>query len=206
MQSPAFYAILLIQGSPQASGLRKERRALALDLFFSEYVSPLGDILLASDGTALTGLWFAGAKYAPSPRLWERSDQLPIFRQSGRWLDQYFAGAAPDVLPQIRLSGTPFRMAVWSLLLEIPYGCVTTYGAIARQLAKKRSAPAPSAQAVGGAVGHNPLSILVPCHRVVGSDGSLTGYAGGLERKAALLRLEGLLLSGGNVQLPPAGF
>ena len=151
---------------------------------------------------------------------WEPSSWLPTGRRSqgsgfpgqntphpqafGNGLTSFPSSANPGVG---RLSGTPFRMAVWSLLLEIPYGCVTTYGAIARQLAKKRGAPAPSAQAVGGAVGHNPLSILVPCHRVVGSDGSLTGYAGGLERKAALLRLEGLPLSDGGCQLPlSAGF
>lgn len=149
--------------------------------------SPLGDILLSSDGTALTGLWFVGQKYIPelSPVL---CADLPVFRETRRWLDLYFQGAEPDFMPPLSLSGSPFRQAVWAQLRQIPYGTVTTYGRLAEAL--RQNGIAASAQAVGGAVGHNPVSILVPCHRVIGANGSLTGYAGGLEKKQFLLTLE----------------
>ena len=152
--------------------------------FTSHYTSPLGGITLASDGQALTGLWFDGQKYF--------ADTLPSkhFEQTWRWLNRYFAGKMPDFTPTLRLLGSPFRLAVWEILCQIPYGSMTTYGEIAARLAKQRGVPRMSAQAVGGAVGHNPVSLIVPCHRVVGSGGSLTGYAGGVEKKAALLRLE----------------
>ena len=155
------------------------------------YQSPLGGITMACDEEGLTGLWFDGQKYfgAGLPDQTACGD-TPVFAETRRWLLRYFAGEAPGALPPLRLTGSPFRQAVWALLLCIPYGRVTTYGEIAAALARQRDVAHLSAQAVGGAVGHNPVSILVPCHRVVGSGGSLTGYAGGLDKKAALLALE----------------
>ena len=156
--------------------------------------SPLGGITLASDGEALTGLWFQGQKYDRSTLADEHEPRdLPVFRETARWLDLYFAGETPDFTPPLKLRGSPFRQAVWEILLTIPRGSVTTYGEIAAHIAAQRGLEHMSAQAVGGAVGHNPVSIIVPCHRVVGADGSLTGYAGGIERKAWLLALEGWL-------------
>ena len=167
--------------------------------YIYRYDSPLGPIYMASDGEALIGLWLEGQKFflqTLGPDV--REEELPIFRQTAAWLDAYFAGKRPQSgngtvsnalpeLPRLAPRGSEFRQRVWRLLLEIPYGEVTTYGALAKKLGSSMSA-----QAVGGAVGHNPISILIPCHRVVGSDGSLTGYAGGVEKKAALLRLEGV--------------
>lgn len=158
------------------------------------YSSPLGKMTMASDGKALTGLWFDGQKYFGAG-FWEdkrnyEQKELPVFEETIRWLDLYFRGKEPDFLPELSLRGTEFRKEIWKLLLEIPYGKTTTYGELAEKIAKKKGLLAMSAQAVGGAVGHNPVSILVPCHRVVGSDGSLTGYAGGMEKKLALLTLE----------------
>lgn len=162
--------------------------------YTQEYGSPLGPVTLASDGEALTGLWFAGQKYDRSTLSDENEQRdLPVFRETARWLDRYFAGDAPDSTPPLKLRGSPFRQAVWEILLTIPRGSVTTYGEIAAHIAAQRGLEHMSAQAVGGAVGHNPVSIIVPCHRVVGADGSLTGYAGGIERKAWLLALEGWL-------------
>ncbi|HIT31546.1 MAG TPA: methylated-DNA--[protein]-cysteine S-methyltransferase [Candidatus Enterenecus stercoripullorum] len=161
--------------------------------YISHDSSLLGEILLSSDGSALTGLWFPGQRYAQ--RLLHPSaveDDLPIFAQVKAWLTVYFQGKDPGPIPRLRPEGTPFQRDVWQLLLRIPYGRTTTYKALAAQLAGQRGLRSMSAQAVGGAVGHNPISILVPCHRVIGSDGSLTGYAGGLERKRALLELEGI--------------
>ncbi len=155
------------------------------------YASPLGGIRLSSDGEALTGLCFGeGGIFAGGPGEGREEKALPVFGQAGRWLDIYFDGREPDFPPPLRLSGTPFRLAVWELLRQIPYGHTTTYGELAAGLARQRGLARMSAQAVGGAVGHNPLAILIPCHRVVGADGSLTGYAGGLRVKEALLRLE----------------
>ena len=146
--------------------------------------SPLGGIRLASDGEALTGLWFDGQKFFPAD-LPEpgRADALPVFIETRRWLDLYFSGARPDFAPALRPAGTPFQHSVWALLLEIPYGRTVSYGALASRLGS-------SPRAVGGAVGRNPISLLIPCHRVLGADGSLTGYAGGTDRKRRLLRLE----------------
>lgn len=155
-------------------------------LFLTHYASPLGPILLAADETGLTGLWFEGQKYFPSFLGVEYQEkETPILTETVRWLDVYFSGKDPDILPPLHPQGSPFRQTVWDILLTIPRGQTMTYGEIARRLGVH------SAQAVGGAVGHNPISILIPCHRVVGSDGSLTGYAGGVERKARLLQLEG---------------
>lgn len=149
--------------------------------------SPLGNILLSADEIGLTGLWFEGEKYYADALPREHIErETPILMDTKRWLDVYFTGREPDFTPPLHPAGSPFRQAVWQLLLEIPYGQTTTYGALAKRLNAGRM----SAQAVGGAVGHNPISIIVPCHRVVGANGSLTGYAGGLERKIRLLEIE----------------
>ena len=157
------------------------------------YDSPLGGICLAADALGLTGLWFDGEKYfgssLPANPVWQETE---ILTESKRWLDVYFSGREPDFLPPLHPIGSPFRRAVWDLLLQIPYGQTTTYGALARQLAAQQGRAAMSAQAVGGAVGHNEISILIPCHRVVGTNGSLTGYAGGVDKKEQLLTLEGV--------------
>ena len=155
------------------------------------YESPIGRMLLAADDAGLTGLWFEGQKYFA--RCLDRETEekeLPVFAEAKRWLDIYFSGKEPDFTPPLHFIGTDFQKEVWDILCAIPYGQTITYGAIADQIAKKRGLSRMSAQAVGGAVGHNNLSIIVPCHRVVGSDGSLTGYAGGIERKTFLLNLE----------------
>ena len=162
----------------------------------TRYASPLGTIFLAADNGALAGLWLEGQKYfaATLDEAAVERDDLPVFRQAAAWLDAYFAKAPLPALPPLAPQGSPFRQAVWRLLLEIPYGTVTTYGALARTLRGQGISAA--AQAVGGAVGHNPISILIPCHRVVGSDGSLTGYAGGVVNKQFLLELEGVDMTG----------
>ena len=155
------------------------------------YISPLGVITLASDGEALTGLWFGGQKHYPNKLVEERTKaEMPIFTQTCTWLDIYFSGKVPDYTPPISIHTTPFRKAVYDILLTIPYGQTMTYGGIARILAERQGVERMSAQAVGGAVGHNPIGIIIPCHRVVGTDGRLTGYAGGLDKKIALLKLE----------------
>lgn len=155
------------------------------------YQSPLGGITMASDGNALTGLWFDRQKYFGASLLAEAEEtDLPVFEQTKHWLGLYFQGAIPDFTPPLALHTTPFRLAVWEILRNIPYGQVTTYGAIAAAVAKQQGLERMSAQAVGGAVGHNPISIIVPCHRVVGSNGSLTGYAGGIDKKIQLLTIE----------------
>ncbi|MBO4793356.1 MAG: methylated-DNA--[protein]-cysteine S-methyltransferase [Deltaproteobacteria bacterium] len=155
------------------------------------YSSPLGGITLASDGEALVGLWFDGQKYFADALDPEHEETfLPVFAQADRWLDTYFSGREPDFTPPLSMRATSFRKAVWNILLSIPYGQTMSYGAIAERLAGERGVARISAQAVGGAVGHNAISLIIPCHRVVGADGSLTGYAGGIERKARLLAME----------------
>ncbi len=155
------------------------------------YKSKLGDILLAADKIGLTGLWFTGQKYYANTLLDEHiSQETQILAEAKKWLDIYFSGKEPTFTPPLHPAGSDFRQAVWQILLKIPYGQTITYGEIARQLAVKQGTSYMSAQAVGGAVGHNEVSIIIPCHRVVGSNGSLTGYAGGIEKKVALLKLE----------------
>lgn len=155
--------------------------------------SPLGNILLSADEIGLTGLWFEGEKYYADALPREHIErETPILKDTKRWLDVYFTGREPDFTPPLHPAGSPFRQTVWQLLLEIPYGQTATYGALAKRLGGGRM----SAQAVGGAVGHNPISIIVPCHRVIGANGSLTGYAGGLERKIRLLEIEQTDLTG----------
>ena len=159
--------------------------------YTSVYSSELGDILLAADEIGLTGLWFFGQSYFADTLPTEQiAQETPILTQAREWLDEYFSGKEPDFTPTLHPIGSPFRQAVWKLLLQIPYGQTTTYGEIARQLEKLQNRPHMSAQAVGGAVGHNGISIIIPCHRVVGTKGSLTGYAGGLDKKMALLELD----------------
>lgn len=160
------------------------------------FPSPLGELLLASDGEALTGLWFAGQRFFAAGLSPVRETRaLPVFDEAAAWLDAYFSGREPGPTPALRPRGTDFQRAVWETLTAIPYGETRTYGQLARELAAARGLPSMSAQAVGGAVGRNPIAILIPCHRVVGADGALTGYAAGLERKRALLALEAGILS-----------
>lgn len=174
------------------------------------YESPLGGITMASDGEALTGLWFDGQKYfADTLASYHEEKNLPVFAQTKKWLDLYFRGKNPDFTPPLRLKGSEFRRKVWDILLAIPYGETMTYGEIARKLVEETVGDISAvgdgatttrkevgakqhvcAQAVGGAVGHNPISLIVPCHRVVGADGSMTGYAGGIDKKVKLLELE----------------
>lgn len=159
--------------------------------YISHYQSPLGKILLAADEEGLTGLWFEGQKYFALYLDKEHMEkELPVFENAKKWLDIYFSGREPDFTPPLHFTGTDFQSQVWEILCTIPYGQTMTYGAIAKELAAKKGLSRMSAQAVGGAVGHNEISIIVPCHRVVGSKGSLTGYAGGIEKKVKLLRLE----------------
>jgi methylated-DNA--[protein]-cysteine S-methyltransferase len=160
-------------------------------LYTAHYDSPLGGMTLVSDGTALVGLYFDGQKYAAEGLdATHTQKNLPIFKEVRRWLDVYFSGRKPDFTPPIAPAGTAFQQSVWEILRTIPYGETTTYGAIARRI-EQNTGCRMSAQAVGGAVGRNPISILIPCHRVVGTNGSLTGYAGGIDKKERLLQWEG---------------
>lgn len=200
--------------------------------YTSRYLSPLGYLIMASDGESLIGLWFEGQKHFPAMYSNGTSEDsvLPVFKQTRKWLDLYFSGECPDFIPLLATKGTPFQQKVWKLLLAIPYGKTVTYGEIVKRLVEtqlitslysaslmdtisqnalsqgallqgaslqgpllkglSRPIKSMSAQAVGGAVGRNPISLIIPCHRVIGANGSLTGYAGGLERKKYLLKLE----------------
>ena len=158
----------------------------------------MGPITLASNGVGLVGLWFIGQKYyggAISGNMTKKND-LPIFDNTKNWLDRYWNGKKPNI-SELSLDpiGGEFRQEVWRILCEIPYGEVTTYGEIAKKAAKKLQRETMSAQAVGGAVGHNPISVIIPCHRVIGTNGRLTGYAAGVEIKAKLLEFEGVKIS-----------
>ena len=160
-------------------------------VYTCKYKSPLGDILLAADEIGLTGLWFEGQKYFANTLPEEHiSQETPILTDAKKWLDVYFSGEEPKFTPPLHPEGSTFRQAVWQILLQIPYGQTITYGAIASKLTEKKNGLRMSAQAVGGAVGHNEISIIIPCHRVVGTNGSLTGYAGGIDKKISLLELE----------------
>lgn len=159
--------------------------------YIYHYNSPLGGITLASNGAELTGLWFDGQKYYAdtlAPQYEEKN--LPIFRLASKWLDIYFGGNEPDFTPPLLMQTTEFRKSVWEVMLTIPYGKTMTYGEIADKIAARKGLVKMSAQAVGGAVGHNSISLIIPCHRVVGTGGSLTGYAGGIDKKIRLLKLE----------------
>ena len=163
-------------------------------IYISHYHSPMGGITMAGNGEALTGLWFDGQKYFADTIDGDVEEQeLPVFAETDRWLTLYFQGQKPDFTPPIAFGAkvSEFRKEVWKILLSIPYGTTLTYGDIARQISVRQGIDRMSAQAVGGAVGHNPISLIVPCHRVVGTNGSLTGYAGGIDKKVKLLQLEG---------------
>ncbi len=168
------------------------------------YDSPLGGIVMTSDGDALTGLWFDGQKHSAVP-LTSGHDKkaLTVFDLADRWLDIYFDGKDPGFIPPLHTNASSFRTAVWEILLTIPYGQTMTYGQVAAIAAGRLGLSRMSAQAAGGAVGHNPIWLIIPCHRVVGSDGSLTGYAGGIWRKLRLLSLEGVDTS--KLRLPRQG-
>ena len=160
-------------------------------VYTCEYKSPLGDILLAADEIGLTGLWFEGQKYfantLPDKHLPQETE---ILIKAKKWLDVYFSGEEPKFTPPLHTIGSTFRQTVWQILLQIPYRQTISYGEIARKMAELKGTSRMSAQAVGGAVGHNEISIIIPCHRVVGTNGSLTGYAGGIDKKISLLELE----------------
>lgn len=172
--------------------------------YTTTYQSPIGEILLAGDDMGLTGLWFEGEKfYALSLDPEHEEKEIPVFKEVKQWLDIYFSGKEPDFMPPIHMIGSPFQLSVWEILRQIPYGKTMTYGEIAKIIAKKRGLAKMSAQAVGGAVGHNEISIIVPCHRVVGTNGSLTGYAGGIDKKVKMLELEGVNME--NLFIPTKG-
>lgn len=154
--------------------------------YSTDYSSPIGKMLIASDGEAICGVWFYGQKHFPATDFIV-NDDLAIFKKVANWLDDYFNGKNPKVNFRLKPQGSQFRRRVWKILSEIPYGETKTYGEIASMIS-----PEMSSQAVGGAVGHNPISIIVPCHRVLGKDGKLSGYAGGIDRKISLLKLEGI--------------
>ena len=160
-------------------------------VYTQKYASPIGGVLLAANEVGLTGLWFDGEKFfADNLPAEHEEEETPTLAASKRWLDICGMGKEPDFMPPLHPIGSAFRMKVWDVLLQIPYGQTVTYGWIARQLAEQEGRARMSAQAVGGAVGHNEISIIIPCHRVVGTSGSLTGYAGGMDRKIALLKTE----------------
>ena len=166
--------------------------------YSTTYSSPVGTITLACCDDNLVGLWTKGQKYHGDtiPEAMVENNDIPIFGTAKNWLNRYFEGKKPDIaeLPLAPIGGE-FRQSVWKILCEIPYGKVTTYGDIAKKMAVKMGRVSMSSQAVGGAVGHNPISIIIPCHRVVGSNGSLTGFAGGIQMKMKLLELEGVDMS-----------
>jgi methylated-DNA-[protein]-cysteine S-methyltransferase len=157
--------------------------------YTTKIATPLGAVTASSDGEALTGLWFTGPKYFPEKAgEWTDKPDHPVFRALSAWLSDYFGGKRPKNALRLDPQGTAFQRSVWKQLLTIPYGQVSSYGKIAEQMTGQGAAA--SARAVGGAIAHNPISLLIPCHRVIGADGSLSGYAGGIDKKQALLRLE----------------
>ena len=170
-------------------GLRKDGRNSMQ--YCGRYASPLGEILLAADELGMIGLWFEGQRYfGLGLQKDSETRETPVLETARRWLDVYFSGQEPSFSVPLHVQGTEFQQRVWRVLLTIPYGSTSTYGQIARQMAAENRGGRVSARAVGHAVGRNPVSLLVPCHRVIGADGSLTGYAGGVSRKASLLALE----------------
>lgn len=166
-------------------------------VYIAKYKAPIANITLAEENNALIGLWMEGQKYYPASLIEraERKETSPLLIKTKKWLDEYFAGGKPLIseLP-LAPAGSEFRQSVWKILCEIPYGEVITYGDIAKKAAAGSGLEKMSAQAVGGAVGHNPISIIIPCHRVIGADGSLTGYAGGMDKKRWLLEREGVVV------------
>ena len=166
--------------------------------YYSTYHSPIGELFLVSDGAVLTGLFFDAENELvqkdlnPTPDL---KEPLPVFETTNHWLDIYFRGEKPNFFPEVGFHDTPFREEVWELLKDIPYGETVSYGDLAKKIAAHRGMKKMSAQAIGGAVGKNPISIIIPCHRVIGTDGSLIGYGGGMNRKKYLLELEGIQIN-----------
>ena len=154
------------------------------------YASPLGELVASSDGDSLLGLWFDAQKEDHEQEKAGSGHETDIFVQLERWLDIYFSGLDPKFTPKLNMRGSAFQETVWRILLTIPYGVTITYGEIAGKIAEEKSVSRMSAQAVGRAVGHNQFALVIPCHRVIGSDGSLTGYAWGLHRKSMLLDME----------------
>ena len=165
-------------------------------LYIHHYQSPLGDMTMSSNGEALTGLWFdcsqQNSSFLQGAKREKTNNFSTLFDESEEWLDIYFRGIAPDFMPPILIDGTEFQETVWDILLSIQYGEIITYGQIADKIAKERGLERMSAQAVGGAVSHNPIALIIPCHRVVGKNNNLTGYAGGIDNKIKLLMLEGV--------------
>lgn len=170
--------------------LRNFSNHTLIEMYSTYYSSPIGEMLIASDGEAVCGVWFCGQKHFPPLDDFTQKDDLAIFRDVKRWFDDYFSGLNPEITFKLKPEGSKFRLKVWKILSEIPYGETLTYGEIAGRISATMSA-----QAVGGAVGHNPISILIPCHRVLGADGKLTGYAGGIDKKIELLKIENILNS-----------
>lgn len=161
--------------------------------YTTKYNSPLGEIIIAADSEGITGLWFIGQKYfAKSLDKNNKEKDIPVLIKTKKWLDIYFSGIMPNFKLPIHFIGTDFQKDVWNILCEIPYGKTITYGEISKLISEKKKIKSMSSQAVGGAVGRNNISIIVPCHRVIGRDGNLTGYAGGIDRKRELLKLEKL--------------
>lgn len=163
--------------------------------YLKTYTSPLGIIYMSSDGEYLTGLWFSKSRDEKKHHDEYQEKNLKIFSETEKWLDLYFQGRNPDFIPKYKIEGTPFRLAVSKIICKIPYGKVVTYQDVANELAKMKGIAKMSCQAVGGAVGWNPICIIIPCHRVVGTNGSLTGYGGGIQNKVKLLELEGIDMS-----------
>ena len=163
-------------------------------MYTSTYDSIIGSLLLAADDIGLVGLWLNSDRFYANllANCKPVVKETPVILEAKRWLDVYFSGCKPKIEVPLHLIGTPFRQEVWQLLLQIPYGKVITYGDLAKKMAEKRGAAHMSAQAIGGAVGHNEISIIIPCHRVIGANSNLTGYAGGIEKKIKLLELEGI--------------
>ncbi|GHT37637.1 methylated-DNA--protein-cysteine methyltransferase [Bacteroidia bacterium] len=162
--------------------------------YISKIESPVGILTVSSDGSTISGLWMEGQKYFA--RTLEKNaveQNLPLFESVRKWLDCYFSGKEPDFMPPLKPKGSPFQQSIWNILCEIPYCKTVSYGEIAKRYNAQNKEKHTSARAVGGAVGHNPISILIPCHRVVGANGNLTGYAGGIDKKTLLLQIEGVI-------------
>ena len=175
-------------------------------IYTTHYRSPIGDILIASKNDKLIGLWIENQKYylAGLKEDIMENDNIEILNKTKNWLDRYFLNERPEINElELEPAGSDFRKSVWKILCKIPYGKVITYNDIAKEIAREKGIETMSAQAVGGAVSHNPISIIIPCHRVVGSNGSLTGYAGGIEKKIKLLELEDVDMS--NLFIPKKG-
>ncbi|MDR1144502.1 MAG: methylated-DNA--[protein]-cysteine S-methyltransferase [Spirochaetaceae bacterium] len=162
--------------------------------YIQKIKSPVGTFTVSSDGKNICGLWIEGQKYFAKTLGNDVLEQnLPVFENVRKWLDIYFSGRKPGFMPPLMPKGSPFQKSIWNNLCKIPYGKTTTYGELAEQFELESKGRHMSARAVGGAVGHNPISVLIPCHRVIGKNGNLTGYAGGIAVKTKLLQLEGII-------------